>query len=146
MAANLALTALYEISQQVDRQLKQQLAPTQQMAQTFNQVLVDTRQAIQDQLADLPEQTVTADLQGANTASQKLSDAELISALQQLLSDLQSQRFLEVEQLQPILASLSTNLQETYGKPLIEAIDNLEFDQAIQSVNHLLSKLKEGDE
>lgn len=146
MAANLALTALYEISQQVDRQLKQQLAPTQQIAQTFNQVLVDTRQAIQDQLADLPEQTVTADLQGANTASQKLSDAELISALQQLLSDLQSQRFLEVEQLQPILASLSTNLQETYGKPLIEAIDNLEFDQAIQSVNHLLSKLKEGDE
>lgn len=146
VAANLALTALYDVSQQVDSQLKQQLAPNPSLVVTFKQVLTDTRQAIQDQLAHLSEQATMDDLQADSLkGDESMTNVELQAALRQLFSDLQSQRFLDIQQLQPIWTSLPNRLQEPYGKPLMTAIDNFEFDEAIHYVGIILDALQESE-
>ncbi len=147
VAANLALTALYDVSQQVDRQLKQQLAPNPSLVVTFGQVLIDTRQAIQDQLAHFSEQAAMDILQAESLEGEEpMSNVDLQAALRQLLSDLQSQRFLDIQQLQPIWTSLPNRLQEPYGKPLMTAIDNFEFDEAIHYVGIILDALQESEQ
>ncbi|PLA74269.1 hypothetical protein CYQ88_07050 [Hydrogenovibrio sp. SC-1] len=147
VAANLALTALYEVSQQVDRQLKQQLVPNPELVEVFQQVINDTQQAIQDQLAHFSEQAAMDDLQAESLKGvEPMSNMDLQAALRHLLSDLQSQRFLEVQQLKPIWGGLPNRLQEAYGKPLMTAIDNFEFDDAIHYVSLILNALQESEQ
>lgn len=103
-----------------------------------------------DQMRELREHDATlgADIDAEMSATpdnphERLQGDELHSALQSLRQDLQSHRYLQQQQLQPLWVSLPESLREQYGTPLINAIEHFEFDHAIQLLDGLVQALRE---
>lgn len=147
VAANLALTALYEVSQQIDLQLKQRHSPNQALVEKLKRVMNEAKQAIQNQLALEPVQESEERLKAQpDSSGEHLTHDELQLALKHLLTDLRSQRYIDVQQLHSLWVSLPEKLQRETGSALIDAIENFEFEQAIQCVEVLLDGLQEQDQ
>jgi len=147
VAGNLALMALHEVSQKIDIELKQQRLPGQRLIQSFNQIINETKQAIQNTL-NLETGRVTTQVikHSEPSPSQPLTVSELQNALTDLLKALHSQRYMSSQQLQPLWDSIPPAMQPEYGAPLMAAIDNFEFDRASVLVGLLLEALQEQED
>jgi PAS domain S-box-containing protein len=129
VVGNLAIDALYQQTQLLDRALKQRQAPTPQQAAEFKRVLEATRSALAAwQTAEVAPTPTTAAL------------SLLIPTLSDLLASLEQSEFIDEAQLQQLGQQLPAQYQQAWLS-IVAAIDGFEFEQAAYALNDLIDRL-----
>ncbi|MBE0507392.1 MAG: Hpt domain-containing protein, partial [Marinospirillum sp.] len=135
VAGNLAAEALFNISQDIDRLLKQQHCPNREQIDQLRQVMATTQQQIQvyinhRQDSDTPAATSTA------TPAPSEMDAATRAQLDRLKQRITANEYIDDEELEQLSNSLPNELRPKWQQ-MINALDLFDFEQALEQLNSL---------
>ncbi|MBE0469837.1 MAG: Hpt domain-containing protein [Methyloprofundus sp.] len=130
VAGNLAAEGLFELSKQIDLNLKQNQVPNADLIKQFEQALDQTRTEIAAYLPNQPEPIIT------DAASGEL-DSSMLEKLSQLKQRLLASEYIEDEELNRLGQSLPSHFQSTWQQ-LVSALDEFDFAQAVEKLSQII--------
>ncbi|MBE0506850.1 MAG: response regulator [Marinospirillum sp.] len=132
VAGNLAAEALFNISQEIDRLLKQQHCPSREQIDLLGQVMATTQQQIQVYINKGQDSNAPA----ATSPAPSEMDAATRAQLDQLKQRITANEYIDGEELEQLGNSLPSEVRPIWQQ-VINALDLFDFEQALQQLSLL---------
>lgn len=139
VAGTLAAQGLFEISQQINLQLKQQQRPTDQQIKQLAQALEQTQQAIQFYIGVASESSAIHSVAQPSAGLPTAISQALMEQLHQLHQRIAASEYIDDQELDRLGQCLPDSLQAEWAR-LVEALDDFDFNRANAVLERMITQ------
>ncbi|WFE67815.1 PAS domain-containing protein [Thiomicrospira sp. R3] len=144
LAGNLAVDALFKLSQQLDLLLKQQQRPSDELILQFNEVYLATqRQLLAGQVTQTQAEVMAGSSATRPASLPNLAPAtSLVARLNALLLRVENSEYIDDDELHQLGVQDALKYNQAWLSAL-HSLDNFEFEPAAEQLSHLVDELSQ---